>query len=189
LNDTIRNFLAYARPSQPKIARVDVRQVLKEAAQLIRNNPECQSLHRVDLQVPETAVTCEADEAQIRQIVWNLATNGIRAMPKGGVLTLAARASGPADAPSGVVISVKDNGVGMAPDALDRIFQPFHGGFAKGSGLGLAIVHRIVSDRGGEIRVSSHVGKGTTIEVHWPTQSRAPGRTRDEGALAAGAVS
>jgi two-component system sensor histidine kinase PilS (NtrC family) len=147
LNDTIRNFLAYARPSTPKIARVDVRQVLKEAAQLIRNNPECQSLHRVDLHVPETEVVCEADEAQIRQILWNLATNGIRAMPKGGVLTLATRTS--------------------AAAVADRIFQPFHGGFAKGSGLGLAIVHRIVSDRGGEIRVSSQVGKGTTIEVHW----------------------
>jgi two-component system sensor histidine kinase PilS (NtrC family) len=189
LNDTIRNFLAYARPTQPKVARLDVRQVLKEAAQLIRNNPECQSLHRVDLQVPDTAVSCDADEAQIRQIVWNLATNGIRAMPKGGVLTLSARTSGPAEAPTGVVISVKDNGVGMAADALDRIFQPFHGGFAKGSGLGLAIVHRIVSDRGGEIRVSSHVGKGTIIEVHWPSQPRVAERLRNEGALAVGAVS
>jgi two-component system sensor histidine kinase PilS (NtrC family) len=197
LNDTIRNFLAYARPSQPKVGRVDVRQVLKEAAQLIRNNPECQSLHRVDLQVPEHAVICAADEAQIRQIVWNLATNGIRAMPKGGVLTLSARTSGTAEAtadaaaevPAGVVISVRDNGVGMAPEALDRIFQPFHGGFAKGSGLGLAIVHRIVSDRGGEIRVSSHVGKGTIVEVHWPSQPRAPERTRDEGTLAVGAAS
>ena len=176
-------------PSTPKIAKVDIKQVLKEAAQLIRNNPECQSLHRVDLQVPDNAVICEADEAQIRQIVWNLATNGIRAMPKGGVLTLSARTSGPVDAPAGVVISVKDNGVGMAPDALDRIFQPFHGGFAKGSGLGLAIVHRIVSDRGGEIRVSSHVGKGTTIEVHWPSHPRVAERVRDGGALAVGAVS
>ena len=81
-------------------------------------------------------------------------------MPKGGVLTLSARTSGPAEAPPVVVISVSDNGVGMAADALDRIFQPFHGGFAKGSGLGLAIVHRIVSDRGGEIRVSSAGGEG-----------------------------
>jgi two-component system sensor histidine kinase PilS (NtrC family) len=191
LNDTIRNFLAYARPSQPKIGVVDVCRVLKEAAQLIRNNPECQSLHRVDVQVPDAAVSCEADESQIRQIVWNLATNGIRAMPKGGTLTLSARAtgasgasgangaSGTADAaPSGIVISVRDEGVGMAPAALDRIFQPFHGGFAKGSGLGLAIVHRIVSDRGGEIRVSSQLGKGTTVDVHWPSQqaAREPGR-------------
>jgi two-component system, NtrC family, sensor histidine kinase PilS len=168
LNDTIKNFLAYARPTQPKIARVDVRQVLKEAAQLIRNSPECQSLHKVDLKLSESAVTCDADEAQIRQILWNLATNGIRAMPKGGTLTLSARMDGPAEMPSGIVISVRDQGVGIGTDALDKIFQPFNGGFAKGSGLGLAIVHRIVSDRGGEIRVSSQVGKGTTVEVHWP---------------------
>jgi two-component system sensor histidine kinase PilS (NtrC family) len=183
LNDTIRNFLAYARPSQPKIARVDVRQVLSDATQLIRNNPECQSLHRVDLQVPDSPVTCEADEAQIRQIVWNLATNGIRAMPKGGTLTLGARQTGP----SGIVISVRDEGVGIPPESLDRIFQPFHGGFAKGSGLGLAIVHRIVSDRGGEIHLSSQVGKGTTVDVHWPSQpQRATERTGEGPTLEVG---
>ena len=169
LNDTIKNFLAYARPSQPKVARVDLKQVLKEAAQLIRNSPECQSRHRVALTLPETPVVCEADDAQIRQILWNLATNGIRAMPKGGTLTLSTRAgsteSSGAGAPNGVIISVQDEGVGIGADGLDRIFQPFNGGFAKGSGLGLAIVHRIVSDRGGEIRVSSQVGKGTTVEV------------------------
>jgi two-component system sensor histidine kinase PilS (NtrC family) len=186
LNDTIRNFLAYARPSQPKIGIVNLCQVLKEAGQLIRNNPECQSLHRVDVQVPESAVTCEADESQIRQIVWNLATNGIRAMPNGGTLTLSAAVS---DGANGVVISVRDEGVGISPEALDRIFQPFHGGFAKGSGLGLAIVHRIVSDRGGEIRVSSQLGKGTIVDVHWPSRQMTTRRdAARETSMAAEAV-
>ncbi len=90
LNDTIRNFLAYARPQPSRIRTVDVRQVLTDAAQLIRNNPECQSRHQVDVTLPDHGVTCDADEAQIRQIVWNLATNGLRAMPDGGALTLAA---------------------------------------------------------------------------------------------------
>ncbi len=192
LNDTIRNFLAYARPPQPRNGVVDVCKVLKEAAQLIRNNPECQSLHRVDVQLPEAAVTCEADESQIRQIVWNLATNGIRAMPKGGTLTLSASAPAASTllgTPSGIIISVRDEGVGMSPDALDRIFQPFHGGFAKGSGLGLAIVHRIVTDRGGEIRVSSQLRKGTTVDVHWPSrQVTAPRESARETPMAAEAV-
>jgi two-component system sensor histidine kinase PilS (NtrC family) len=166
LNDTIRNFLAYARPQASRIRTVDLKQVLAEAAQLIRNNPECQSRHQVDVTLPDHQVACDADEAQIRQIVWNLATNGIRAMPDGGALTLAATAGA-----SSVVIRVTDTGVGMSVDALDRIFQPFHGGFAKGAGLGLSIVHRIVTDHGGEIRVSSEVGKGTAVEIHLPVRA------------------
>ena len=81
-------------------------------------------------------------------------------------------------APS-VVIDVQDEGVGIPPEELDGIFQPFHGTFARGSGLGLAIVHRIVSDYDGEIQVSSSLGKGTTVRVRL-------GAAGSEGQLAAG---
>ena len=59
-----------------------------------------------------------------------------------------------------VVIECQDEGIGIPPDELDGLFQPFHGTFAKGSGLGLAIVHRIVTDYSGEIQVSSTAGRG-----------------------------
>jgi signal transduction histidine kinase len=63
---------------------------------------------------------------------------------------------------------VEDQGVGIAPDELDGIFQPFRGAFERGTGLGLAIVHRIVSDYGGEVRVTSQRGVGTQVEVSLP---------------------
>ena len=63
-------------------------------------------------------------------------------MPDGGRL----RTVGALGDPDGVVITVQDEGIGIAPEELDGLFQPFHGTFAKGSGLGLAIVHRIVTD-------------------------------------------
>jgi len=66
------------------------------------------------------------------------------------------------------VIGVQDEGVGIAPEDLDGIFQPFRGGFARGTGLGLSIVHRIASDYGGEVRVASRKGQGTTVEVVLP---------------------
>jgi len=90
-------------------------------------------------------------------------------MPGGGRLRLAVRAGEPAGGP---VLEVEDEGVGIPQEELDGIFQPFHGTFARGSGLGLAIVHRIVSDYGGEIEVSSSVGKGTTVRVRFGTESR-----------------
>ena len=85
-------------------------------------------------------------------------------MPDGGRLRLAVRAG---HAAAGPVLEVEDEGVGIPDEELDGIFQPFHGTFAHGSGLGLAIVHRIVSDYGGEIEVSSAVGKGTTVRVRF----------------------
>src|SRR5204863_1632801 len=91
LNDTIKSFLAYARPQRVALARLDLRRVLNDAALLLRNSAEVQDGHDIDVMVPTTEVAFEADENQIRQIVWNLATNGLRAMKSGGRLRLGAR--------------------------------------------------------------------------------------------------
>ena len=172
LNDTIRSFLAYARPQRFSIARLDVRRVLNDAALLLRNSSEVLEEHVIDVRVPTNEVAFEADENQIRQIVWNLATNGLRAMRNGGRLTLGARIDPGTDgAHDAVVLEVSDEGVGIPAEELDAIFQPFRGTFSKGTGLGLAIVHRIVSDYSGEIHVSSTPGKGTTVSVRLPAKT------------------
>jgi two-component system sensor histidine kinase PilS (NtrC family) len=170
LNGTIRSFLAYARPQRFGIARLDLRPVLQDAALLLRNSAEVGQDHVVDVDVPGLPVWCEADEGQVRQVIWNLATNGLRAMPDGGRLRLGARRE--AGNAAGVLV-VQDEGVGIPESELDAIFQPFHGAFEQGSGLGMAIVHRIVHDYGGEIRVASKPGGGTTVEVRLPARAAA----------------
>jgi two-component system sensor histidine kinase PilS (NtrC family) len=166
LNTTIGSFLAYARPQRFAIERFDVRRALNDAALLLRNSADVQDNHVIDVDVPDDALWYEADEGQIKQIVWNLATNGLRAMPGGGRLLLEAKMD--LDA---VVITVRDEGVGIPANELDGLFQPFHGRFVKGSGLGLAIVHRIVTDYNGEIQVNSQPGVGTTVAVHLPARA------------------
>ncbi|MGQ0733434.1 MAG: two-component system sensor histidine kinase NtrB [Acidobacteriota bacterium] len=167
LNDTIRSFLAYARPQRVELQRLDLNRVVKETALLLRHSPEVGDAHTVDVQLGAKAVVVEADESQIRQIVWNLSSNGLRAMPDGGVLTLgAAPAPGHEEV---AVLTVTDQGIGIPADDVDGIFQPFRGRFGKGSGLGLAIVHRIVSDYGGTIEVQSRAGQGTTFRVAFPS--------------------
>lgn len=170
LNSTIRSFLAYARPQRLNVGRIDVRPILEDAALLLRNSAEVGPDHRVEVESPGSPVWCEADEGQIRQIVWNLATNGVRAMPTGGRLLLSSHQG---LTHHEAVISVSDEGVGIPEADLDAVFQPFRGTFAKGSGLGMAIVHRIVSDHGGEVRVTSSPGAGTKVEVRLP--DRKPG--------------
>ena len=169
LNETIRSFLAFARPQRQAMSRVDARRVVTDAATLLENSPELSHAHRMSVSVPDNEVWLQADEGQLRQIVWNLATNGLRAMPHGGQLTLLVRGEGSAAELTGeVVIEVRDQGTGIAPEELDGIFQPFRAGFARGTGLGLSIVQRIVADYGGEIQVTSDRGSGTTVLVRMP---------------------
>ena len=113
LNDTIRSFLAYARPQRQSMKHMDVRQVITDTATAAAEQPRARRGHRIAVDVPNEPVLFQADEGQIRQIVWNLATNGLRAMPDGGKLTLAV--TPPTDDAPLVVISVADEGVGIAP--------------------------------------------------------------------------
>ena len=169
LNETIKSFLAYARPQRNAAARVDIRSVVSETATLLQNSPERQAHHAIVVDVPREPVCCLADESQIRQIVWNLATNGLRAMPDGGELRLQVESSVDATGTAGQAkIAVRDSGVGIPAGELESILQPFRGGFSKGTGLGLSIVHRIVSDYGGELEVTSQEREGTTVTVKLP---------------------
>jgi two-component system sensor histidine kinase PilS (NtrC family) len=163
LNATIGSFLAYARPQRFAVQSLDLGRVLHDTALLLRHGADVREGHRIEVDVSSRPVLYEADEHQIKQIVWNLATNGLRAMPEGGTLRL-----GAAEADTGVILSVRDEGTGIATSDIDTLFQPFHGTFAQGSGLGLAIVHRIVTDYHGTIQVQSQPAAGTTVTVMLP---------------------
>jgi len=171
LNQTIGSFLAYARPQRFAVATLDLRKVVQDTAVLLRNGVDVRETHVVAVDVPADPVWYDADENQIRQIVWNLATNGLRAMAEGGRLRLAVRHE-PASGSAGEgVLTVQDQGCGIPADELDGIFQPFRSSFQRGTGLGLAIVHRIVTDYSGTIEVSSTVGTGTSVHVRLPIQA------------------
>jgi signal transduction histidine kinase len=139
---------------------------VQDAALLLRNSPERRADHVIDVNVPSDPVWGDADENHLRQIIWNLATNGLRAMEGGGRLIISV-ASEDGDSPD-VVLSVADEGCGIPADQRDHLFEPFHSSFRNGTGLGLAIVHRTVTDYGGVVEVSSTVGRGTTMKVRLP---------------------
>ena len=171
LSDTIRSFLAFAKPQRQALVRVDVRRVITDTATLLENSSELTESHGIGVDVPADSVWLHADEGQLRQIVWNLATNGLRAMPAGGRLTLGVRRQSTSEGGDDVVVDVRDEGTGIPPAELDGIFQPFRTGFARGTGLGLSIVQRIVADYGGEIRITSAPGEGTLVSVRFPVST------------------
>jgi len=169
LNQTIKSFLAYARPQRYSLQKLDIRPIVQETALLLRNSTEVADQHDIEVTQAADAVSVEADESQIRQIIWNLATNGLRAMPNGGTLRLSA-VHEETEGSRVAVLLVEDEGVGIPPEDIDSIFQPFRGSFGKGSGLGLAIVHRIVTDYGGHIDVRPRPAGGTVFRITFPAR-------------------
>ena len=112
--------------------------------------------------VPEDP-TVHVDKDQMTRALIHLMCNAREAMPQGGTLSILTRWEG-----SLLVISVIDNGTGIASEDLSRIFDPFFTSKTQGSGLGLTTVNRIVDDHGGEVKVSSVPGKGTEVQVFLP---------------------
>jgi len=121
-----------------------------------------------------------ADPVQIQQVLLNLIVNARDAMPQGGRVTIEV-SDGVGPEPR-VLLTVTDTGVGMAPEVQERIFEPFFTTKepGKGTGLGLAVVYGIVKQSGGEVRVQSVEGAGSTFEVSFPRVE--PGRERGEEA-------
>jgi two-component system, NtrC family, sensor histidine kinase PilS len=173
LNDIIKNFLSYAGPQRVSRTRVDVACLVREVGALLqRGDQGATGTISVEVVAP-APVYHDVDEAQLRQVLWNLATNGLKAMPDGGVLHLGVHAVTDTSGPS-LRLSVRDEGVGMAAADIERMFQPFQSGFRQGSGLGLAIVRRIVTDHGGRVTVQSTPGQGTEVVIALPATIARP---------------
>jgi PAS domain S-box-containing protein len=121
---------------------------------------------------------CRIDPAQFENSILNLAFNARDAMPAGGGLTISLRnveldgSSGPANAAPGdyVLVAVADTGVGIAPDRIDRVFEPFYTTkeVGRGTGLGLSQVYGFVEQSGGYVDIESTVGAGTTVMIYLP---------------------
>ncbi len=164
LDQIIRDFLLFARPGRFQPQRVDLAVLVQETLTLLRNSREFKPGHAIECDFETGGGACFADPNLIRQVLWNLATNALKAMPAGGRLKVGVRS-----APGGrrrVVFS--DQGAGMSPEEVQRYFRPFQGSFQGGTGLGLAIVYRIVGEHGGSVRVHSEKGAGTEIEIDLP---------------------
>jgi PAS domain S-box-containing protein len=142
-----------------------------------------------DFQIPEQLWPVEVDEGQISQVIGNLAINAEQAMPEGGTLTFRAEnvevhAANPIpDLSDGdyVQVSVEDEGVGMAPEDLPRLFDPYFTTKPKGNGLGLASVFSIVKRHGGHISVQSELDKGSTFTFYLPASADPIEETPVEG--------
>lgn len=174
------------------LAPQDARGLAAEVAQLYGH---ATADHRIVLGLPPDAVPVRCDADRMQQVLGNLVSNAVKYSP-GGTIGVTVEREG-----DHAVIAVSDQGIGIAPEELPHVFQPFrragssraHG--ISGAGLGLSVARRIVEAHGGQIEVQSRVGQGSRFSVHLPLvePARADGpdggkrrRARLSGAAAGG---
>ena len=172
LNQVVDQFLDYARPFQSRHEPTDVNRVVEQTVKLI--GPElADAAIGLDMELAPDLPAMEANEQQLRQVILNLLRNAIEAMAGGGTLTvrtslrqaLAGTRSRPGKRTASVQIALSDTGGGIPPEQQAAIFVPFFTTKERGTGLGLAISQRIIENHGGEIRVRSRPGEGTTFLI------------------------
>lgn len=162
LENIVKEVLEFSRPAPPRIGSVSLRRVAAEALELLRWELEHSAvIGRVEAEAETPPAAADGD--QIFHAVVNLLRNAVHAMPRGGELVVKLRG-----VPHGVEMAIVDTGVGMPPDVLAHALEAFYTTKPHGSGLGLTIASQIVRDHGGEIRIDSCEGEGTTATLLLP---------------------
>ncbi|HQW87233.1 MAG TPA: ATP-binding protein [Flavobacteriales bacterium] len=155
-------YFSCEMPSQFRV--LDVNELITGALRLVRRQCEERQV-QVETRFAEALPPVRLDPVQFEQVIINLVLNALTAMPAAGALRITTHGDA-----GRVCIDVTDNGSGIAPDVLPRIFQPFFTTkpAGEGTGLGLSLVHGIVQGHNGSITVGSTLGEGTTFHLTFP---------------------
>lgn len=158
-NKIISDLLGFSRVGKPAVSFTRVKKMIDEAISRVPIPENIELAERLGTDRAEV----EVDSDQIQQVLVNVITNSVQAMPGGGKLTIAAREKG-----RFLEVEITDTGVGIPRENVGRVFEPLFTTRAKGIGLGLAVCKSIIDRHGGDIEVRSKVGEGTTFKITLP---------------------
>ncbi len=170
----VRQLMGLSQGESLEVVTASVAEVVHHGARLATSG----SGVRCEIDAAPDLWNADVDPAQMGQVINNLVINAEQAMPGGGVVRIKAVNSRQDDrfglgAGRYVEIAVSDQGIGIPPEHLDTIFDPYFTTKQKGSGLGLTVAHNIVARHGGALTVDSQLGAGTTFCIHLPASSAA----------------
>lgn len=166
LDGIISNFLEAIRPRAPDLADTRLADVLAEVLAFQERELADRGV-TVEVESPADLPVVLADKDQVKQVFFNLIKNASEAMQPGGRLRIEARAD-----EEHVALVFSDNGSGIKPEDLARLFEPYHTTKPSGHGLGMMVVQRILRAHGGQIAVESDAGRGTKVTVLFPQKQR-----------------
>jgi signal transduction histidine kinase len=161
----IKDLLDFSSPTGPKGEdKFNLTRLIDETVDYIKKKFELQKKHiTIEKNYEDIEIKLSGDVNRLKQAFVNIMSNGCQAMYEGGTLKVDIVPDG-----KNVNVSISDTGEGIAPDDIDRIFEPFYTTKEKGIGLGLAISKKAIEENGGNIKVESTLGKGTTFTIILP---------------------
>lgn len=165
INKIVADLQDFARPLNPHTEEADLKLLIDK---LIEKNSLPENV-KVSVKVEPAARKVVADSSYINRIMYNLVTNAIQAMPKGGKITIHAYKD---KKTSDAVITVEDTGVGIPEEAKSKLFTPMFTTKSKGQGFGLAVIKRMTEALSGNVTFESQEGKGTKFTVRLPQNSK-----------------
>jgi len=177
ISATLQGLVNYARPSPPLLSRISLARLVSDTVAFLENQP---MLHGRTLEnrVPADTPLLRADANQLSQVLMNLLLNAAEATPEGGRITISAQKLTYVES---LEIRVMDTGSGIPPDVLAHVLEPFFTTKrGRGTGLGLSISYAYVRSHGGDMRVDSVVGRGTTVTLTLPLRSQLPAEQEDQ---------
>jgi signal transduction histidine kinase len=162
LNRLVTTLLDSAKPRLPKLQPADMHHIIAHSADLLATQADKKGI-RISLHLECPHPIVEADEEQMTQVLLNLVLNALQILPHGGEVAISTHQD-----MHGLVMEIADNGPGIAPDEIGRVFDPFFTKREGGVGLGLAVVQQIVAAHGGEIRAGQSKMGGALFTITFP---------------------
>lgn len=169
LDRIVKDFLQFARPSEPELVRVPAEQILLEVRDFLKSElDQAAIVLKLDISQPAWIF---ADTHQLKQVLINLIQNSAESIGRNGVITVRLKTGTAAFAGKvglAIIMAVIDTGHGIPKEVQKRLFDPFFTTKHGGTGLGLAIAARIIENHGGLLRYKTEVNRGTTFEIVLP---------------------
>ena len=168
ISSTLRGLLNYARPSPPLLSKINLGRLVVDTISFLENQPILRG-KVLENQVPVDLPSVRVDANQLSQVLMNLLLNAAEATPGGGRITVSAAKLAYVES---IEIRVSDTGCGIPAEVLPHVFEPFFTTkLGRGTGLGLSISYAYMRSHGGDMRVDSVVGRGTTVTLTLPLRT------------------
>ncbi|HSM74392.1 MAG TPA: ATP-binding protein [Desulfobacterales bacterium] len=164
--DIVQSLLTFSPRQNPEFTRVDLNRLVDDVLKLLQHRLRRYPTDAIRLALAAVSPQARGVAPELKQVVLNLVLNGLDAIRGGGHITLLTAQSGEEE----VVLHVVDTGCGIAPEHMAKLFEPFFTTkpAGQGTGVGLSTCYNIIRQHGGEIRVASKLGRGSTFSVRLP---------------------